>query len=183
MLICQAEKIHKSCFKPDLIVGVSRGGWIPARVLSDLLENPNVASVRVEFYFEIAKTRKEPLLTQGVSVNVVGKKVLIVDDVADTGKSLEIVEDHLRNQGAKEARIATLYYKPWSKVKPDYYEKETTRWIVFPWDAKETIRRINEKHEGKTALIKNETAKLMRAGLPKPLATRFQREITEMRKC
>ena len=183
MLICQAEKIRKSCFKPDSIVGVSRGGSIPARVLSDLLENPNIANVRVEFYLDIAKTRKEPLLTQGVSADMVGKKVLIVDDVADTGKSLELVEDYLRNQGANEARVATLYYKPWSKVKPEYYEKETTHWIVFPWDVKETIRRINEKHAGKTALIKNETTKLVKAGLPKSLATRFQREITETRTC
>ncbi|HID17592.1 TPA: phosphoribosyltransferase, partial [Candidatus Bathyarchaeota archaeon] len=107
MCIKLADKI-KGRFSPDVIVGIARGGWIPARILSDLLENPNVASVRVEFYVDVGKTAETPRITQGVSVPLEGKKVLVVDDVADTGKSLRAVLRYLEELGAKEVKAATL---------------------------------------------------------------------------
>ena len=182
MLLSQAEKIRKSGFKPNIIVGIARGGWIPARVLSDLLEIPDFATVRVEFYLGVAETRNEPALTQGVSAGVSGKKALVVDDVADTGKSLQLAKEHLLRQGATEVRIATLYYKPFSVAKPDYFEKETRRWVVFPWEMKETVRKIVEKHRDKSA-ITLKTAKLVKAGLPKQLAEAFLKEVLEERDC
>lgn len=183
MLLDQAEKIRRNGFKPDIIVGVSRGGWPPARVLSDLLENPNLANARAEFYLGVAETKTEPILTQPVSAAVAGKKVLIVDEVADTGKSLELVKEHIIRQGAVEVKTATVYYKPWSIVKPDYYEKETSNWIVFPWEIKETIRKIVRKCEEKGTSVEEETMKLVRAGLRKELVGRFLREIYEEGNC
>lgn len=182
MLLSQAKKIRQSGFKPDVIVGITRGGWIPARVLSDLLETPDLATVRVEFYLGVAETKNEPVLTQGVSAVVTGKKALIVDDVADTGKSLKLAREHVLQQGATEVRIATVYRKPWSVIKPDYYETETSCWVVFPWETKETIRKIVEKHGDKNA-IDMETAKLVKAGLPKQLAERSLKEVFEERDC
>jgi hypoxanthine phosphoribosyltransferase len=135
MLLSQAEKIRQSGFKPDVIVGITRGGWIPARVLSDFLEINHLAAVGVEFYLGVAETRNEPVLTQRVSAGVEGKKALLVDDIADTGKSLQLAREHLRQQGATEVRIATVYRKSFSIIKPDYYEKETRRWVVFPWES------------------------------------------------
>ncbi|MFQ6068657.1 MAG: phosphoribosyltransferase, partial [Candidatus Bathyarchaeia archaeon] len=137
MLLSLAQKIRNDKFCPDIIVGVSRGGWTPARVLSDLLENPEIANVKAEFYLGVAETKEEPVITQAVSVNVKGMKVLVVDDVSDTGKSLSLVKTHLLEQGAKDLKIATLYYKPWSVTIPDYYEKTTRDWIIFPWERKE----------------------------------------------
>lgn len=64
MLLGLADRIRKDRFEPDIIVGVSRGGWPPARVLSDLLSNPNLANVRAEFYLGVAETKGEPSLTQ-----------------------------------------------------------------------------------------------------------------------
>jgi hypoxanthine phosphoribosyltransferase len=182
MLFSQAEKIRQSGFKPDVIVGITKGGWVPARVLSDLLEILDLVTVRVEFYLGVAETRNEPVLTQGVSAAVTGKKALIVDDVADTGKSLQLARERVLQQGATEVRIATVYRKPWSVIKPDYYETETRCWIVFPWETKETIRKIVEKHRDKNA-IAMETAKLIKAGLSKQLAERFLKEVFEERAC
>jgi hypoxanthine phosphoribosyltransferase len=182
MLLSQAEKIRQSSFKPDVIVGVTRGGWVPARVLSDLLGVPDFATVRVEFYLGVTETRNEPVLIQGVSAAVTGKKVLIVDDVADTGKSLQLAREHVLQQGATEVKIATVYRKPWSVIKPDYYETETSCWVVFPWETKETIRKIVEKHGDKKA-IDMETAKLVKAGLSKQLAESFLKEVFEERDC
>jgi hypoxanthine phosphoribosyltransferase len=182
MLLSQAEKIRQSSFKPDVIVGVTRGGWVPARVLSDLLGVPDFVTVRVEFYLGVTETRNEPVLIQGVSAAVTGKKVLIVDDVADTGKSLQLAREHVLQQGATEVKIATVYRKPWSVIKPDYYETETSCWVVFPWETKETIRKIVEKHGDKKA-IDMETAKLVKAGLSKQLAESFLKEVFEERDC
>lgn len=182
ILLNQADKIRKSNFKPDIIVAISRGGWLPARILSDLLET-SLAHVSVEFYIGVAQTKNEPVLTQSVSKNVAGKKTLIVDDVADTGKSLKLVEKHILQHAAKEAKIATIYYKPWSIVKPDYYGQETKLWIVFPWEIKETIRKIIEKHRNNRELIKEKTTRLAKDGLPKQLMQRFLKEIFEERTC
>jgi len=178
MLLRQAEKIRRSGFKPDIIVGVTRGGWIPARVLSDLLEISNLATVGVEFYLGVDETQNKPVLTQSVSASVTGKKALLVDEVTDSGKSLQLAKDHVL-QGAKEVRIATVYAKPFSVTKPDYYEKRTRRWVVFPWDAKETVRKIVEDKSATTV----ETGKLVKAGLPKQLVEGFLKEMLEDRKC
>lgn len=179
ILLNLAEKIRKDGFKPDLIVGVSRGGWPPARVLSDLMDNPNLANVRAEFYLGVAETKGEPVLTQPVSTSVAGKKVLIVDEVADTGKSLKLVKEHIIEDGAVKIKVATIYYKPWSIVKPDYYEKETSRWIVFPWEIKETIRKIVKKCRENGKSIEDEAEKLVKAGLSAELIVRFLKEIEE----
>ena len=183
MLLNLAEKIRKNGFKPDIIVGVSRGGWPPARVLSDLLDNPNLANVRAEFYLGVAETKGEPTLTQPVSVAVAGKKVLIVDEVADTGKSLKLVKEHIIKEGAAEVKVATVYYKPWSIIMPDYYEKETNRWIVFPWEIKETVRKIVKRCREKGKSIEEETAKLVKAGISAELVKRFLKEILEEEDC
>jgi len=183
MLLNLAEKIRKNGFKPDIIVGVSRGGWPPARVLSDLLDNPNLANVKAEFYLGVAETKGEPVITQPVSMTVTGKKVLIVDEVADTGKSLKLVKEHIIAEGAAEVKVATVYYKPWSIVKPYYYEKETSRWIVFPWEIKETIRKIVKKCREKGKTAGEETAKLVKAGIYPELIRRFLKEILEEENC
>ncbi|MEM3765479.1 MAG: phosphoribosyltransferase [Candidatus Bathyarchaeia archaeon] len=177
MLMQMAEKIRKDNFKPDIIVGVSRGGWPPARVLSDLLENPNLANVKVEFYVGVAETKREPTLTQPVSANVTGKKVLVVDEVADTGRSLQLIREHLQKEGAVEVRIAAVYLKPWSIIKPDYYARETSRWIVFPWEIKETIRKIVKKCGEQGRVVEKEMEKLVKAGLSKRLVNHFLKEI------
>jgi len=183
MLLELADKIRKDEFKPDVIVGVSRGGWPPARVLSDLLGNPNLANVKAEFYLGVNETKGEPTITQPVSTNVANKKVLVVDEVADTGKSLKLVKEHIVAQGAQETKIATIYYKPWSVITPDYYEKETRKWIVFPWEIKETVRKIVKKCRQKAESVDAEITKLVNAGIQRKLVDKFLREIFEEETC
>jgi len=183
MLLNLADKIRENGFKPDIVVGVSRGGWPPARVLSDLLDNPNLANVRAEFYLGVAETKGEPVLTQPVSMEVAGKRVLVVDEVADTGKSLKLVKEHIIECGAVDVKIATVYYKPWSVIKPDYYERETSRWIVFPWEIKETVRKIVERCGGNRKSAEEETVKLVKAGISARLVKRFLNEILEEGDC
>ena len=88
-------RLKESKFDPDIIVGISRGGWVPARIISDLFEKPILANVSVEFYEQLGETKGEPRITQPISISVKEKKVLVVDDVADTGKSLALVNKYL----------------------------------------------------------------------------------------
>lgn len=179
MLIELADKIRGNGFKPDIVVGISRGGWLPTRVLSDLLDNPHIASVGAEFYVGVAETNYEPKLTQPISVLVLDKKILLVDDVVDTGKSAMLIKAHLYREGVKEARILTLYYKPWSIVRPDYYGKETSDWIVFPWEIKETLRKLVEKCKEKKEPVEVATSRLIRAGVSKEVVERLLDEMSE----
>lgn len=177
MLIELADRIRRNGFEPDVIVGVSRGGWAPARVMSDLLENPKLVNVRAEFYLGVAETKGEPVITQPVSASVKDKKVLVMDDVADTGKSLRLVKKHILEEGATDVKIATIYYKPWSVLKPDYYKKRTSLWVIFPWERKETIRNILKKFEQQKKPIEEAKKQLVRSGLDPKLLERFIREI------
>jgi len=182
MLIEIADRIQRNSFKPDVIVGVCRGGWAPARVMSDLLDNPKLANVRAEFYLGVAETKGEPVITQTVSTSVKGKKVLVMDDVADTGNSLRLVKTHLLDKGATDVKIATIYYKPWSVLTPDYYIKKTSLWVIFPWERKETIRNILKKYEQQKKPIEEAKKQLVRSGLDRKLVERFIREILEGKK-
>jgi hypothetical protein len=177
-LLHLANRIRENNFKADVIVSVSRGGWPPARIMSDLLENPELANVRAEFYLGIAKTKGDPMITQPVSTSVKGKKVLIVDEVADTGKSLRLVKSHLKEQEATEVKIMTIYYKPWSIVVPDWYAKETSRWIVFPWERKETVRKVLKEYKNQGKSGEEAVEKLVRSGLSRKLVERFIQEIS-----
>ncbi len=177
MLLRLAERIRGDDFHPDAIVGISRGGWPPARVMSDLLGNPELANVGVEFYLGVAETKREPVITQPLSMPVENKRVLVMDDVADTGRSLRLVKDCIENMGAKTVKVATIYYKPWSSIIPDYYEKETRLWIVFPWERKETIRNLVRRCERDGIPIDEVREKLAKGGMDPKLADRFINEV------
>ncbi|MBS7640851.1 phosphoribosyltransferase [Candidatus Bathyarchaeota archaeon] len=179
MLLSLADMIRRDLFNPEVIVGVSRGGWPPARVMSDLLGNIELANVRVEFYRGVAETKSEPVITQPISLPVKGKNVLIMDDVADTGKSLRVVRDHVAEAGAKSIKIATIYYKPWSIIVPDYYVRVTERWIVFPWERKETVRNLVAKCMRNGIPIDEVKGKLIKGGMDQRLLERFITEVLE----
>lgn len=179
LLLDLAAKVRRDGFKPDAIVGVSRGGWPPARIMSDLLENPVLANVKAEFYCGVAETEGEPVITQPVSIPVKGKKLLVVDDVADSGKSLRIVRTHLKEKGATHVKLAAIYYKPWSVVTPDYYERETRAWIIFPWERKETVRNIVEQYKRQGKSVEEAKEKLVSSGMDPKIIERFLQEISE----
>jgi len=181
MMLEVAEKIRDDGFKPDIIVGLARGGLVPARVFSDLLEQSNLATTRTECYVGISKSKSNPVLSEQLSARVEGQSVLLVDDIADTGRSLELAKKHIMESGAREIRIVTLFKKPWSTLKPDYSAAETSRWVVFPWDMKETVRSAFENRGNMTNADLSE--KLKSAGLPKTLVHRFLKEITGEKTC
>lgn len=183
MLLSQSQRIRRSGFNPEIIVGVSRGGWIPARVLSDLLQNPNLANMKVESYSGIGEAKESPMLTQCLSVDVKGKKVLVVDEISDSGKSLKRVTAHVAEQRASEVKTATLYCKPWTTPKPDYCRKKTCCWIVFPWEINESVKLICQSYNSNPAGLKAELTRLSEAGVSKQLISLFAKDFSEDKTC
>ncbi len=125
-----ARKVRRG-FDPDAIVGVARGGLIPAVRLSHLLGDKEFRVIHVKYYQGHRRLKKPELLSDTKALN---GRLLLVDDVADTGTSLKFVLKHLEGKGAEEVRTATIAYKPRAKLKPDYFAIKTSKWVVFPWE-------------------------------------------------
>jgi len=124
--------VKKDKFKPDIIIGVSRGGWVPARFLSDYLDIGIMASVGVKSYAHTEKKGK-PVIVEKLGADITGLKVLVVDEVVDSGETLEVLKEYFASLKPKQVKYASLHYKPWAKLKPDYYAAESKDWIVYPW--------------------------------------------------
>ena len=138
-----AQQIADSGWMPDLIVAIARGGMLPAGAISYALGVKANGAINVEFYTGVGKTMAEPeILEPYMDISSLeGKRVLIVDDVADSGKTLKLIMDLISEKGLSmggdsakvDARSATIYLKPTSIIKPDYVFKQTDKWINFPW--------------------------------------------------
>lgn len=176
MLIDLSQKIQKLKYQPEMIIAIAKGGVIPAQILSDLLETNQPSTIQIEFYQNIAQPKLEPTLKDLISISIKSKKILIVDDISDTGKTLKFAQTYLQEQGPSEIKTATLYFKPKSATKPDFYEKQTNNWVIFPWEIKDTLRKITQKGAGKRA-TNQEIRKLVKAGLPKQLTEKLLKTI------
>ncbi len=140
-----AEALIRDGVRVDVVVGVLRGGWVPARLLSDYLGVDSMGALEIKFYRGVGERGSVPVVVQPLLVPVQGKTVLVVDDVADTGKTLSIATSFIDHYGPRKVYTATIYVKPWSIVRPDYYYEETDAWIIFPWDKAEIIAELVSK--------------------------------------
>ncbi|MGP3667533.1 MAG: phosphoribosyltransferase [Candidatus Bathyarchaeota archaeon] len=158
-------KILESGFNPDCLIGISRGGLWVVRILADVLDVSDIFTVSIKYYTGIAETREKPAILQKPPEQFIkNKSILVVDDVADKGYSLQAAVNLFTSMDISNVKTATLHYKPWSIIKPDYYIKETSNWIIYPWEIYETIRVIM----GKKGLAYEEKVKeLGRTGIPK----------------
>lgn len=129
-----AETVAADDWRPDLVVAVARGGLTVAGALSYALGVKNCGAINVEFYTGVDSRLDVPVVLPPSLdlVDVTGLKVLVADDVADTGHTLRLVREVLA-QHVAEARTAVLYHKPQSVIAPDYAWKLTDAWINFPW--------------------------------------------------
>lgn len=136
-----AYKIHAAGYQPDLVVAIARGGYAPARVLADYFGVMNVASIKVEHYTGPRKM-KQARIRHPLPAGIEGKRVLIVDDVSDTGDTFEVAIPHIRERlpGA-EIRTAVLLHKAACPVLPDFWARKVLkwRWIVYPWAVVEDL--------------------------------------------
>jgi hypoxanthine phosphoribosyltransferase len=136
-----AADIVASGFVPDIVIAIARGGLIPAGAVAYAIGTKAAGTLNVEFYSDIEETLPDPVVLAPLldTDAVVGRRLLVVDDVADSGRTLALVIDLLRAHAA-EVRSAVLYTKPRTIMRPDYSWRETDRWINFPWSTLPVIR-------------------------------------------
>lgn len=152
-----SDLIMESGYRPDLLIAVSRGGFDPARIISDQLNIRKLASLQVIYYSSLNTRNEEPQVLFPLNAEVDGLKVLIIDDVSDSGNSLLVVKKYVEGKGASEVKLATLHHKPWSLFKPDYYADEVDKWIIYPWEPRESVmdlvNRFKEKGMDKPLIV------------------------------
>jgi hypoxanthine phosphoribosyltransferase len=138
-----ALKIKISGFEPDIIIGIARGGLVPARILCDLLLKKQLLSITVE-HWGIAKTTGKAVVKIPLSFDISGKKVLVVDDVADTGDTYVQTLNYLEGCDTKDVRTAAMHYKTSSTFIPDYWGEmqEDWKWIIYPWEVYEGLNEF-----------------------------------------
>ncbi len=141
-----ADKINSSGYNPDIIVGLARGGWVLARVLCDFVGVKDLVSLKVEHWGVTATPDGTAKIKHKLNVDLTGKKVLIVDDIADTGESMRVTVDYIKSLKPSEIRTATLQHLTCSKFKADYVGEELPwRWVTFPWNFTEDMCTIIPK--------------------------------------
>ena len=135
-----AQQIADSGWMPDVVIAVARGGLIPAGAISYALGTKVCGSLNVEFYSDVAETLPEPIVLPPMldTSALQDKRVLVVDDVADSGKTLELTVAILEDTGA-DVRTACLYAKPSTVFEPHYVLRHTGKWISFPWSAQKPV--------------------------------------------
>ena len=134
------EQVVADGFRPDFILGISRGGLLVAGALAYVLGVKNTFTMSVEFYTGVDERLDMPMILPPVPhlVDLHEAHVLIADDVADTGQTLVLVKEWLEGKVA-DVKIAVLYEKPRSVVQCEYVWERTDRWIVFPWSADDPL--------------------------------------------
>jgi hypoxanthine phosphoribosyltransferase len=137
-----AQQIADSDFEPDILLGIARGGLVPAGALAYALDCKNLFTISVEFYTGVDARLDVPVMLPPFldARDLDAAKVLVVDDVADTGKTLELVHQFCGGHVA-EARTAVLYEKPQSIIQADFVWRRTDRWINFPWSSEQPVVR------------------------------------------
>lgn len=141
-----AKKIIISHYQPDFIIGLARGGWVLSRVLCDHLRVKDLVSLKVEHWGITATPDGKALIKYPFKHDLSMRKVLVVDDITDTGESMIVAMDYIKEMNPGEVRSATLLHIKGSKFTPDYYGDEITwRWVVFPWNFVEDMCNIIPK--------------------------------------
>ncbi|MEM3004676.1 MAG: phosphoribosyltransferase [Candidatus Bathyarchaeia archaeon] len=141
-----AKKIKTSGYKPDVIIGLARGGWVLSRVLCDFLGVKDLHSVKVEHWGITASPDGEARVKYPLSLDLSGRKILVVDDITDTGESMRKAVEHVKSLGPAEIRTAALRHIKGSKFIPDYYGEEIEwRWVIFPWNYVEDMCNLMPK--------------------------------------
>ncbi len=129
-----ADQINADGYRPDLILSIARGGLLIAGSLAYALGVKNLHVMNVEYYTGQGERLEFPVILPPplTLVNLEQAKVLIADDVADTGATLEMVREYVTPQ-VGEVRSAVLYQKTISTMNCDYVWRHTDLWIDFPW--------------------------------------------------
>ena len=131
-----ASQVQQSGFMPDMVVAIARGGLLLAGSVAYALDVKSCGAINLEFYTGVDLRLDEPVLLSPMldTPSVAGQRVLLVDDVSDSGRTLAMVLALLLSAQA-DVRSLCLYSKPDTVLEPDYVWRKTSKWIAFPWSS------------------------------------------------
>ncbi|MDL5361731.1 phosphoribosyltransferase [Halalkalicoccus sp. NIPERK01] len=132
-----STEVKRSEFEPDVIVALARGGWFAGRCICDFLGLDDLTSLKMEHYVGTAQKSGEPQIRYPMPEGSVrGKNVLVIDDIADTGGSIERAQEYVTEREAGAVRTATLQLLQTSEFEPDFVGErlEEWAWVVYPWN-------------------------------------------------
>ncbi|NOR48143.1 MAG: phosphoribosyltransferase [Methanosarcinaceae archaeon] len=119
----------------DIVVAIGRGGYVPARVVCDRMLYNDLTSIKIEHYTMGADSYDEAVVRFPLSTDIQDMRVLVIDDITDTGKTLEQAVEYLAGFRPKSIHTAVLQHKTCSDFVPDFYAETITewKWIIYPW--------------------------------------------------
>lgn len=168
-----AKKIKEDNYRPDIVIALSRGGFVPARVICDLLIIKDLVSVKVDHWGITATKDGKAQLRYPLNADLTGRKVLIVDDITDTGESMIISKEFVEKLNPDEIRTAAIFHIKTSKFVPDYFSKQIDWvWVMWPWNYIEDMCNIMPK-------VLEENNGISIKEVKKRLKERFKIDITE----
>jgi hypoxanthine phosphoribosyltransferase len=136
-------------YNPDIIIGIARGGLVPARMVADYLFKKDLLSIKTEHWGLTATMDGKAVLKEKLNYDISGKKVLIVDDITDTGESMKLSYNYIKSLNPAEVKTTSMLHVNDSKYTPDYYGKSLPKdqwaWFVFPWNVYEDTYNLSKK--------------------------------------
>jgi hypoxanthine phosphoribosyltransferase len=136
-----ASKVRRSGYDAEVVVAIARGGFPPARFLCDFLGIPDMACIQVQHYAPGAQQEARARIRFPLGGDVRGLRVLVVDDVNDSGDTFRAALDHLADSGAAAIRTACLHEKTTTVTPADFRAVEVREWhwIIYPWAVMEDV--------------------------------------------
>ena len=139
------EKITGN-YAPDVIIGLSRGGLVPARILSDKMWIKDLVSIKTEHWGITATKDGKAVLKNDTKLDISNRKVLIVDDLTDTGESMKVAYEYVKSLNPGTLKTATMLHISRSNFVPDFYADKVTEdnwaWFIFPWNVYEDLDNL-----------------------------------------
>ncbi len=136
-----ARSVSASGEQFDLMVVIARGGMTIGHILSDFTGIP-VAALTITTFTGTERARSARV-SYGIEADLGGKRVLLVDDVSDSGATFAAAADYLRSHGVAVVKTAALYTKPWTAHVPDFSVRQFDNWIIYPYEVRETIESLH----------------------------------------
>ncbi|MGC8585325.1 MAG: phosphoribosyltransferase [Thermoplasmata archaeon] len=143
------KKMEMDSYEPEIIIGMARGGIVPARIVSDRFQQKNLYTIKTEHWGITATVDGQAKIVQGLPVDINNRDIIIVDDITDTGQSMKLAYEYVKSLNPKSVKSSTLLHITRSVFKPDYFSQEVHEsdwaWFIFPWNVYEDLMNILSK--------------------------------------
>lgn len=161
------QKIAKAELeKPEIVIGIARGALTWIKTLADWLNIDQTAIVRMVHYAEVGKTLSRPRILESFLPQIDRKRVLLFDNVVETGKTMRLACDYLKMRGVAKITTAVLFYKKSSVFVPDFYSSRESSWIIFHFDIVETVKCLGTCWLNKGLDLSQIKKRFLTIGLP-----------------